>query len=86
MGRKRVDLSGMKIGKLRVVKQVKRPFSKRDVSYFLCKCDCGNETIVRGDNLQQYHTQSCGCLHISGKAVKRITPERLLRENRVGKI
>ena len=27
-----------------------------------CKCDCGNITIVRGDDLISHHIQSCGCL------------------------
>ncbi len=29
---------------------------------WLCKCDCGNETIVRGSNLRSGGTKSCGCL------------------------
>lgn len=27
----------------------------------LCKCDCGNETIVLKANLVRGHTKSCGC-------------------------
>lgn len=27
-----------------------------------CRCDCGNEVVVVGDNLSG-HTKSCGCLH-----------------------
>lgn len=33
------------------------------VTFWLCKCDCGNETIVRGNHLQSGTTKSCGCLH-----------------------
>jgi len=29
---------------------------------FLCKCDCGNESIVMSYNLGNGHTRSCGCL------------------------
>jgi len=29
--------------------------------YLKCKCDCGNETIVRKDQLVNGHTTSCGC-------------------------
>lgn len=31
------------------------------VSYWMCKCDCGNMTIVSRLNLQTGHTTSCGC-------------------------
>lgn len=32
-------------------------------SYWRCICDCGNETIVRGDCLKSGNTKSCGCLN-----------------------
>ena len=28
-----------------------------------CKCDCGNEVVVKGGNLQSGNTSSCGCAH-----------------------
>jgi len=30
---------------------------------WLCKCDCGKETIVFGSNLKRQHTTSCGCIN-----------------------
>lgn len=33
-----------------------------NVRSFLCKCDCGNETIVRIGHLRHSKTKSCGCL------------------------
>lgn len=30
---------------------------------WLCLCDCKNEKIVRGSDLQRGMTKSCGCLH-----------------------
>ena len=30
-------------------------------SYWLCRCDCGNETVVRLSNLKSGSTKSCGC-------------------------
>lgn len=29
--------------------------------YWWCKCRCGNETMVREDNLRKKRTTSCGC-------------------------
>jgi len=29
---------------------------------FVCKCECGNETIVSGSSLRNGRTRSCGCL------------------------
>lgn len=28
---------------------------------YRCRCDCGNECIVRGSNLRNGNTKSCGC-------------------------
>lgn len=29
---------------------------------YLCKCDCGKETIVTSRSLRSGHKKSCGCL------------------------
>jgi len=29
--------------------------------YWLCKCNCGNQVVVRAGNLRTNHTKSCGC-------------------------
>lgn len=55
-----LDLSGQKFGLLVVIKFVGR---KNNHSYFLCKCECGNETEVTSNNLRRNHTTSCGCLN-----------------------
>lgn len=34
------------------------------VRAYLCKCDCGKITQVRGDSLQKGDTKSCGCLRV----------------------
>lgn len=55
-----IDLSGKKVGMLTVI----RPEGRRQGQMaFLCKCECGNETIVRGDKLRQGKAMSCGCMH-----------------------
>ena len=50
------DLTNRRFGKLVVI----RYFGN---AKWLCKCDCGNETVVRSDYLKNGHTKSCGCIH-----------------------
>ena len=57
---KQLDLTGMKFGRLTCEKVVGR--SKFRQKLWLCRCNCGNETIVLSDNLRRNNTQSCGCL------------------------
>ena len=37
-------------------------YAKGHKTIWLCKCDCGNEKIVRNDCLVKGTTKSCGCL------------------------
>jgi very-short-patch-repair endonuclease len=34
----------------------------RGDAQWLCRCECGNEVIVKGISLRSGHTRSCGCL------------------------
>lgn len=54
------DLTGQKFERLTVIKYIGA--SKNQKSLFLCLCDCGNEIIAIGGNLQSGTTKSCGCL------------------------
>lgn len=56
---KLIDLTNEKFGRLTVLREVDRVKSRRR---WLCKCECGNETIVYQSNLRGHHTKSCGCL------------------------
>lgn len=71
-----IDLSGQKFGRLTVIE--KAGSTKHGAIKWLCKCDCGNESIVIGDELRKGKTTSCGCYakeiaretakkHIAGK-------------------
>ncbi len=55
-----IDLTGKRFGKLTVIKRVD---DKRQGTFWLCRCDCGNEKIAETRNLRRGLTQSCGCLH-----------------------
>lgn len=53
-------MTGKRFGKLVVIKR--SGSDKHKNATWLCKCDCGNETIVSGIYLRQGETRSCGCL------------------------
>lgn len=55
-----IDLTGERFGRLVVIKRVGK--NKQGKSLWLCRCDCGNEIIVRGSDLKSGNTKSCGCL------------------------
>lgn len=69
------EIKSQKYGKLTVIKEVERKFkgekSRRQYyRFFLCKCDCGNDIVVRLEYLRSRTkgTSSCGCLnHRKGK-------------------
>jgi len=57
------DMAGEKFGRLTVVKYTGRvSYKNYALALWLCKCDCGNEVIVRGSSLRNGNTKSCGCL------------------------
>ena len=56
------DLTGQRFGKLVVLQRTENPQKQtHSTDYWLCRCDCGNETVVLGSNLTRGHTTSCGC-------------------------
>ena len=60
MGRKLIDLTGEKYGKLTVIK-ANDTNNKYGRQKWLCKCECGNEIVAYGYNIIRGHTESCGC-------------------------
>ena len=54
-----VDLSGKRFGRLIVLK----PFGKNKFGQmsWLCRCNCGNDTVVQRSSLVSGGTISCGC-------------------------
>jgi len=55
-----VDLTGQTFGRLKVIRRA--PESRHGRVSWVCACECGNECIVTGHELQQEKTKSCGCL------------------------
>lgn len=54
-----IDITGKRYGLLTVVRYEGR--AKNGHTLWLCKCDCGRETIVSRSNLRDGHQVSCGC-------------------------
>lgn len=57
--KKIIDLTGKKIGRLKIIKEVERKNKYSRV--WLCKCDCGNYKEVLQADLMNGNTKSCGC-------------------------
>lgn len=53
-----LDISGQRFNKLLVLRFVGKAGKRR---YFLCRCDCGVETVGRIDQIMSGHKKSCGC-------------------------
>lgn len=62
-----IDLTGQTFNRLYVVKRVEnkvlKSHKKVEKIQYLCKCECGNECVVIGEDLKSGHTKSCGCLY-----------------------
>jgi hypothetical protein len=56
-----VDLEGRTFGGWTVVSYAGRRQSQQIL--WLCRCECGTERVVLGNNLKRGLTRSCGCLY-----------------------
>jgi len=54
-----IDETGNRYGRLVVLEEAGRQNGK---VLWKCQCNCGNTTIVQGNNLRQGITKSCNCL------------------------
>ncbi|HQV53972.1 MAG TPA: hypothetical protein PLX17_00575 [Chitinophagaceae bacterium] len=54
-----INLIGERFGRLLVLS---RTDNKGTHAAWICRCDCGEETIVSSASLKTGHTKSCGCL------------------------
>ena len=88
-----LNLQGERFGRL----VVEEPMPKRDVDSsvrWLCRCDCGNYTIVSSNKLRMGHTKSCGCIgfgaarekktYIDGTCVENVLSRKLPKNNTSG--
>ncbi len=75
------DMTGQKFGKLIVVSRSDyKPSIKESHVYWNCLCDCGNMTIVAGNNLRRGNVSSCGCMNSLGEwKIKNILQENNIK-------
>lgn len=53
-----INLTGQRFGSLMVTGRSARK-TKWGGTYWICLCDCGNEVVVRSDNLRRGRTTQC---------------------------
>lgn len=59
------DISGQRFGRLVAISV---HHSKNHRRFWACNCDCGNQAIVRQDQLITGKTKTCGCFQLEAKA------------------
>lgn len=69
----RIDLSGLRFGRLSVIEYSHTSIGTCRHSNWVCLCDCGQTCVVGKGNLSSGHTQSCGCLAIERAVDANIT-------------
>lgn len=55
-----IDLTNQKFGKLIAIKPV--PSNRQKQQFWICLCECGNQTLVSNGDLKSGNVKSCGCL------------------------
>ena len=72
---------GERFGKLKVIKlhHIEKDKRNRNIEYYLCRCDCGNECIINKIYLKTKETKSCGCLK---KENMKKTSQKTIKHNK----
>ena len=71
-----IDISGEVFGKLTTIGPIE--YDNYGHIKWLCKCDCGNKTIVSAGSLKNGNTKSCGCIR------KKYMTEKNIKHNLCG--
>jgi len=74
MSRHAIDLTGQKFGRLTVKKLHS---TTAHGAWWVCQCECGQETLGLASNLKCGGKKSCGCLRREAPHCKRRGPEYL---------
>ncbi len=87
---KKIDITGKKYNRLTVLSEAGR--DRFGQVLWDCRCDCGKRVIVRGRDLREGRTKSCGCLNIENatatirkRTVNHSNPE-VIRSKKISKM
>lgn len=72
------DISGQHFGRWTVIRRDGR--NRHRMAQWLCRCDCGNESVVTTGSLISGQSQSCGCRRIEATSIHGLSH---LREYRI---
>jgi len=61
------DITGQKFNMLTAIKFIER---RNNETYWLFKCDCGNQKVIRAAGVSNGKTNSCGCMNGNIKDLK----------------
>lgn len=88
---KKLDLNGQRYAKLTVLGPAENVGGR---TAWRCRCDCGNEVIVKTCHLRNGHVTSCGCVHavkirecltyVDGTCVEMLKAKTVRRNNTSG--
>ncbi|MDE7218157.1 MAG: hypothetical protein K2O45_00810 [Oscillospiraceae bacterium] len=87
--RQRLDLTGQRFGMLTAVRPAE---NIGDRTAWLCRCDCGNETVVKTYHLRCGRSTSCGCknpgfkglTYVDGTCVEMLRAKTVRKNNTSG--
>ena len=90
--RRRLDLTGRRFGRLTVLRPAENIGGK---TAWVCRCDCGQECVIKTNSLREKRSASCGCAggpenarrgltFVDGTCVEFIRSEKLQKNNTSG--
>lgn len=76
-----MDITGQRFGRLIVLRRA--PNIRRNLGQWVCRCDCGKETLASAGKLRYHHKRSCGCLK---DANRHVPPTKDVAGHRFGRL
>ena len=85
LSRATIIKEGTVFGRLTVIQSAK---SEGEGRRYLCKCECGKETVVTGRLLKRGDVRSCGCLYLENsiKKIEKVNKENVIENTSINQI